>query len=475
MQEAADRHRLELGILREGSFGECTIERHRDDRRVVGLPSVGLELAHEASLEGGAHGTQERPVQLRGDADEAASIGDHTGLLERVGLDVPGPVGLDEPVERGCVDAFDRRRVSNGDGVQRLGDEGYVLSDATAYNMQFVDGMPIHIDVLSVQPYEEGQPWSGYNQFCRQFLLPLLIEAWAGVSYQAMYRGSIDGIAFEDALAILPKRKLFTSLTGFSHVYLHGKSVTAASSENFEGTVRKTAQVSKNNYLAILRQIQGFLQDLKKKHRGGSYWNSYAVKNSYSDQMRETKLSFVRAWAECEKPGLIWDVGGNTGDFSRAALDGGAQRSVVLDSDTDSLEYLYNTHTKSGAAILPLKMNLSDPSTDIGWSQAERKGLMTRANADGMLALAVIHHLVIGSNLPLNEVVDWFLDIAPTGVIEFVPKEDPMVRQLLDHRSDVFSDYTEEHFRELVMRRKTIVREHKFDSNGRLLISYRDK
>lgn len=352
--------------------------------------------------------------------------------------------------------------------------EGYVLSDATAYNMQFVNGRPIHIDVLSVQPYEEGQHWSGYNQFCRQFLLPLLIEAWGGVSYQAMYRGSIDGISFKDALAILPKRKLFTSLTAFSHVYLHGKSVTAPSSSDFGNLNRKATQLNKSNYLAILEQLQIFLKNLKSAHRSNSYWNSYATANSYSDEMRETKLSFVRAWAEREKPGLIWDIGGNTGDFSRAALEGGASCSIVLDSDTDSLEFLYNTHTRSGAAILPLRMNLSDPSADIGWNQVERKGLMSRSNADGMLALAVIHHLVIGSNLPLNEVVDWFLDIAPTGVIEFVPKQDPMVQQLLNLRRDIFSDYTEERFRALITRRKTIVSEHRFDSNGRMLISYSD-
>lgn len=352
--------------------------------------------------------------------------------------------------------------------------QGYVLSDASAYNMQFVDGKPIHIDVLSIQLYEEGQPWNGYNQFCRQFLLPLLVEAWGGVSYQAMYRGSIDGISFEDALAILPKRKLFTSLTGFSHVYLHGKSVIATSSANFESSPRKTVHLGKGSYLAILKQIQGFIKGLESPHRNASYWNSYATKNSYSDEMRDTKLGFIRTWAEREQPELVWDIGGNTGDFSQAALEGGAHRAVVIDNDRDSLEFLYNTRTKSGAAILPLRMNLSDPSADIGWNQTERKGLVTRANADGVLALALIHHLVIGCNLPLKEVVDWLLNMAPTGVIEFVPRQDPMVQQLLDLRSDIFSDYTEEHFRELVSRRKSISSEHKFDSNGRLLVSYRE-
>ncbi len=351
-------------------------------------------------------------------------------------------------------------------------EEGYVLSDASAYNIQFIDGRPIHIDVLSLQVYKEGQAWNGYNQFCRQFLLPLLLEAWGGVSFQAMYRGSIDGISFSDALAILPKRKLFSSLTGLLHVYMHGRSITSASSATFETKTLKTATVSRNNYLAILRQLHGFLTELQSKKRSETYWNSYAVKNSYSDEMRDTKLGFVEDWAARTKPGLIWDVGGNTGDFSAAAIEAGAQSSVVLDSDLDSLEALYNTRTKRGVPILPMAMNLSDPSADIGWNQKERKGLMTRAIADGVIALAVIHHMVIGANLPLVEVVNWVLDLAPEGIIEFVPKRDPMVRRLLKAREDLFPDYTEENFRDLVCRRRKIVAEHKFDSNGRLLVAF---
>lgn len=351
-------------------------------------------------------------------------------------------------------------------------EEGYVLSDATAYNMQFVDGKPIHIDVLSLQEYKEGQAWSGYNQFCRQFLLPLLLEAWAGVSYQAMYRGSIDGISFPDALAILPKRKLFSSLTGISHVYLHGRSITSASSATSESSSRKSPAISKTRYLAILQQLRDFLADLQSKKRSETYWHSYASKNSYSDTMRDTKLSFVRDWAERVKPKLIWDIGGNTGDYSMAAIEAGAGSSIVLDGDLDSLEALYNTRTKRGVPILPLAMNLSDPSPDLGWKQSERKGLMSRANSDGVIALAVIHHLVIGANLPFDEVINWLLDIAPDGIIEFVPKRDPMVRQLLEMRADLFPDYTEERFRQLVSSRRKIVSEHTFDSNGRLLVAY---
>lgn len=349
-------------------------------------------------------------------------------------------------------------------------DGNFELSDATAYNMQFLAGKPRHIDVLSLRPYAEGKPWAGYNQFCRQFLLPLLVEAWAGVNFQKMYRGGIEGIAFEDALAILPKRRLMTSLSGFLHVYLHGKAVSRPSSSSAAKATSRP--VSRQAYRGIISQLRGFIAGLESRRRPASYWQNYAAINSYSNAMRETKLAFVRDWASAKRPGLMIDVGGNTGDYSQAAIEGGAGQAVVLDNDIDSLEHCYRARTRAGANILPVFMNLADPSPGMGWRQAERKGLAARLPTDGMIALAVIHHMAIRGNLPLADAVAWLMESAPTGVIEFVPKADPMVAQLLQAREDIFPDYSEEAFRAAVESRARITSQHKFPENGRLIVSY---
>jgi ribosomal protein L11 methylase PrmA len=349
-------------------------------------------------------------------------------------------------------------------------EKDFELSDATAYNMQFLGGKPVHIDVLSLRPYQEGKAWSGYNQFCRQFLLPLLVEAWAGVNFQKLYRGSIEGIAFDDALAILPKRRLFTSMAGLLHVYLHGKTVARASSST---TVAGEAKpVPKASYRAILQQLRNFIGGLESKRRPASYWQQYASINSYSDAMRETKLAFVRNWAARHRPAMIFDIGGNSGDYSQAAIDGGAGSAVVLDNDIDSLEHCYRARTRQRGAILPVFMNLADPTPGMGWRQSERKGLDRRATAEGLIALAVIHHMVIRGNLPLDDAVDWLTGMAPCGVIEFVPKRDPMVAQLLRSREDIFPDYDAENFRAAIGRRARITGEHEFPENGRLIVSY---
>ena len=353
-------------------------------------------------------------------------------------------------------------------------DQGYVLSDATAYNIQFINSVPCHIDVASVVPYEAGQFWAGYNQFCRQFLLPLLLEAWSGVRFQTMYRGAIDGIDFRDALAILPRSKLFTSPAAFMHVYLHGQSLSGKSSTS-DGTDRKARHLKASHYRALLLQLQGFVENLASKTRPKSYWTGYASENSYTETMRQTKLQFIRDWAAREMPEKVLDIGGNTGDFSRAAIEGGASQSVILDSDLDSVERAFAHARSEKSGILPLVVNLLDPTPDMGWRQEERKGITLRAKADGLIALAVLHHLVIGGNLPLEEAVDWLVAAAPTGVIEFVPKTDPMVQGLLSMRADIYYDYEEESFIRAINAKAAIVDRHVFEENGRHLIAYSQK
>lgn len=122
--------------------------------------------------------------------------------------------------------------------------------------------------------------------------------------------------------------------------------------------------------------------------------------------------------------------------------------------------------------FLPLFFDGANPSPDQGWNQAERQGMKARADADGILALAFVHHLAIAKNIPLDELVAWLISLAPTGVLEFVPKSDPMVGQLLRLREDIFADYTEETFRALISERASIVREEKVSATGRRLIQF---
>lgn len=363
---------------------------------------------------------------------------------------------------------------------------GVTLSDASVHNIQFHRGKPLHIDPLSLRPYIDGEAWAGYNQFCRMFLLPLLIEAWAGVGFQLLLKGSVDGIPLEYGASLLPRHKLLTSVNGFLHVFLHARMTKAVnSSKPSKGKAVNKPAVPKSQHVALLKELRHWINSLQsaRSRKGNStYWSEYAAVNSYSSDMRQTKAGFVDRFARRlieRRPSsadngrtLICDIGGNTGEYSKVATDAGVALAIIFDSDLDSLEVAYARY-RSGVPVFPMLMDIADPSAATGWNQSERKGLNERSSSvTGVLALAVIHHLCIGRNLPLKAVVRWLVGFAAEGVIEFVPKSDPMVHGLLSNREDVFSDYDEVHFLRYLNEVAHVTDSLRFDSNGRLLISY---
>jgi len=351
-------------------------------------------------------------------------------------------------------------------------DSNVVLTDATPYNMQFHESGLFHIDVLSLRPYREGEYWIGYNQFCRLFLVPLLLEAWSGVPFQPLLRGAIDGMKLSDAQYLLPAAKRFFSINGLLHITIHANSESSGSSSKKSDGKTTQRSIPKTRYRAMLTEMRAWIQGLQTGRRSKSFWNEYSEVNSYSQHMHEVKKTFVAKFIRNSEARSIWDIGGNTGDFSAVALDEGAHQATVIDGDLDSLEKAYTRRKDNALNMLPLVMDCADPSASLGWNQKERQGISQRARADAVLALAVVHHLAIGRNIPLQEVVDWLIGLAPRGIIEFVPKEDPMVKQMLMFRDVEFVDYNEAAFRSYVSRIGRIVDEHRFNDNGRLLVRF---
>ena len=350
-------------------------------------------------------------------------------------------------------------------------DLGLVLSDATPYNMQFFEGRVVHIDVLSLRPYRPGEIWVGYNQFTRLFLLPLLLEAWRGVPFQAMLRGQTDGMTLVDAVKLLPFTKRYLSLSGLMHVKLQERASRGRSSTG-NATAGRHVTLPANRFRAMLSEMRAFVATLQSARRAPTFWSAYAHVNTYSSEMQSVKSAFVQDLVRRNQIRSLWDIGGNTGDYAAAALAAGAEHAVVLDGDLDSLEQAYSRRLQGHPNLLPLFMDCADPTPSQGWDEAERRGLKARARIDAVLGLAVVHHMAIGRNIPLRAVVDWFVDLAPHGIIEFVPKSDPMVRQMLQHRDDVFLDYDEATFRSYLGARAQTTAEHRFAENDRVLISY---
>lgn len=349
-------------------------------------------------------------------------------------------------------------------------EKGFTLADATAYNVQFLGTKPVFIDHLSVVPYVEGSAWTGQRQFGMQFLNPLYLWARKKVAPHAWYRGSLEGIPPEDLEHILGwKDKL--SFTVLAHIVgpaaFERRRIEAAISDR----VSAEKKLSKPRLIAILKNLHDYIGGLKISN-DKSVWDDYAENNSYNSTDRDAKTEFVSAAVRAAAPNMLYDVGCNSGDYSRVALRAGAKNVVGFDFDLNALERAFVRSEAANDAMLPLWLDAVNPSPSQGWACQERVAMQDRAKPDMVLALALIHHLAIAKNVPLDMAVDWLMNLAPNGVIEFPSKSDPMVQQLLRNRLDIFPDYNEENFLKHVRARGRLVKAVKLNDTGRLIVSY---
>ncbi len=320
------------------------------------------------------------------------------------------------------------------------------LKDASAYNVQFVGTSPVFIDVGSFERLRPGELWVGYRQFCMLYLFPLLLQAIKGVSFQPWLRGSVEGITPSDMRALLSRRDLLRRGVA-TNVFLHARldRRDAGNGARLSSTLERPG-VRKQVILANVRKMRRLVARLSWEPPRG-VWTDYGDHNSYSDDDARRKDEFVRAAASSRTWSLVWDLGCNNGRHARIAA-AHAEQVVAIDADPAPVELLYRELRSAGeGSILPLTMNLADPSPGLGWRGVERRVLLDRGRPDLVLALALVHHLSIGGNVPLREVVEWLGSLGGALVVEFPTREDPMVQKLLGaKRPGLHRDYERDHF-----------------------------
>jgi len=348
-------------------------------------------------------------------------------------------------------------------------DSGFTLTDATAYNIQFLGTRPTFIDHLSFRPYREGEIWMGHRQFCMQFLNPLILRAVVGIEPNNWFRGSLEGISPEDLAPLISIRKSL-SWTVLTHVKMQAslqrRSLRSDTSRN-----PREQRLSLTGMKGMLTGLRNYIAKLELS-KSATVWQNYADDNSYAKIQADEKRQFVCEMVEATNPDVLFDLGCNSGDYSQAALDAGAGSVVGFDFDQGALEHAYKRFDAADAPVLPLWLDAANPSPSQGWAQSERKGLAERSKADALIALAFIHHIVIGRNIPLDMAIDWLIGMAPVGIIEFPSKNDPMVNRLLSQREDIFPDYEESNFLSILGSKAKIVRSQHLSQDGRLLIWY---
>lgn len=320
-------------------------------------------------------------------------------------------------------------------------DYNMTLKDSSAYNIQFIDGKPILIDTLSFEMYEQGAVWTPYRQFCQHFLAPLALMHYTDIRLSQLLRVYIDGIPLDLARKLLPKRAGL-QLSLFIHIYLHSKSQQHYQGKNPRAVQQKT---SHQTLLGLIDNLEMGIKKLTWKPEGTA-WADYYNDDSYTTDSFTHKKEVVTLFLEQVHPRSVWDLGANTGIFSRLASQQGIP-TIAWDVDFAAVEINFRQIEQSQEKnLLPLVLDLTNPTSAIGWANEERMSFMERTPVDMVFALALIHHLVIANNVPLPKAAEFFSRIGQWLVIEFVPKEDPKVQILLSTRKDIFADYTVDGF-----------------------------
>jgi len=318
---------------------------------------------------------------------------------------------------------------------------GLTLKDASAYNIQFLDGKPILIDTLSFEKYKSGDIWIAYKQFCQHFLAPLVLMSYGDVRLNQLLRIYIDGIPLDLASNLLPKRT-WANLGVLLHIHLHAKSQAKYSDTHVP---IDRPNMKRNSLLGLIDGLITTISHLKWRAQG-TEWADYYNETNYTQSGLEYKKKLIREYLESVKPCSVWDLGANVGLFSRLASKSGIF-TIAFDVDPACVERNYlDIVEHQESCLLPLVLDLANPSPGIGWENKERTSLINRGPADMVFALALLHHLIISNNLPFDRISRFLASICNHLIVEYVPKEDSQVQRMLANREDIFKEYTQENF-----------------------------
>ncbi|HYE56501.1 MAG TPA: hypothetical protein VD996_16745, partial [Chitinophagaceae bacterium] len=305
---------------------------------------------------------------------------------------------------------------------------GMILKDATPFNVQFYQGRPVWIDTLSFETYDPSKPWVAYRQFCETFLFPLYLGHYLKTDIHKTLSTWLEGIPASLTSKLLPIRSGL-SLGVWLHVYLQG----AVKNDNKPAVSAQGFSMKK--LLNLVMHLETIIVGVRGR-RSGTTWSDYYDATILSQHYLQEKDKVFRQMVAGLQFGTALDAGTNDGYFAKILAERGAQ-VVAVDNDTASINKLYQ-HVRSSKItnMLPLLIDLTQPSPALGYRNRERAAFFERVHAELVSALALIHHLVYSKNIPLSSLGEFFHDI--TGrylLIEFVPPSDPKVLEISKNRT----------------------------------------
>ncbi len=355
--------------------------------------------------------------------------------------------------------------------VQKISIEhGITLKDASAYNIQFIGESPIFIDTLSFEKYHEGQPWSAYKQFCQHFLGPLALVSYRDVRLAHLLKSYIDGLPLDLVSNLLPRRS-YLRFSILSHIHLHARAQKKYAGQvqlmNLDQKFKNKKKLSKLALLGIIDSLEAGIKNLKW-NPSNTEWGDYYNDTNYQGKSQTHKAELIQQFIREINPKMVWDLGANNGFYSSIPSKKDIY-TVAFDIDPIAVEKNYRQNRKHQSHMLPLVLDITNPSPNIGWANKERNSISERGPVDMVMALALIHHIAISNNVPMESIASYFAEFAQTLIIEFVPKEDTQVRRLLTTREDVFHNYNVNEFEKAFGRQFDILQKSSIEDSERTL------
>jgi hypothetical protein len=349
---------------------------------------------------------------------------------------------------------------------------GMTLKDASSYNIQFQGGKPIFIDTLSFEFYKEGETWVAYRQFCQHFVAPLAVSAAIKPELVRLLSIYIDGLPLDVAWQMLPLGAKW-NLGYYMHLYLHAKA-QAKHENTAEKISEKSGNFTKKSFGFLIHNLQKTVENIKLP-KAKSEWNNYTAADVHAADYTAAKTEIIAQWLQKTTPKTVWDLGANTGTYSKLAAKT-AEQVIAFDGDARCIEQLYLAFGKSHESrILPLFMDLANPSPALGWAHTEREAWANRPRPDMLFALALVHHLAISNHLPFEKIAHFFAELTDFLIIEFVQRTDPKVQKLLLNKRDTAAHYTENAFETAFAQYFTTIEKTTLPPDGRIIFLMQKK
>jgi len=357
----------------------------------------------------------------------------------------------------------------------KLIEKGYSLKDASAFNVQFIHCQPVFIDITSIEKLKTKEVWIAYGQFCQMYLFPLLLKRYKNINSKGYYFNNINGLNVEEVYHIFGfleslKPALFIDvlLQFYFQRFASNKTAELKQKLKKEGSTTTSQIINIKRMLRKIDKISNFYKPI-------GHWIDYIDKNTYSIEAEEEKVTYIKKFLKEFSPPTVLDLGCNTGRYSLLAAESGAD-VIAVDSDHDSIDLLYKHAKKAQANILPLWVDIANPSPALGFRNQERKSFMERVHADAVFALALIHHLLITSRIPMDAICDFFYELTESYlVVEFVGRNDDMFQTLLALREDIYGNITKDFFLATFSKKFALINQRKISNTERFLFTFKKK